>query len=65
MRDMTIEVDLKEIKNLLSLLNKKTDVLIESRETLSLMLLAEKSMKGFLIEEPDVYSMKDVKVRYS
>lgn len=65
MRDMTIEVDLKEIKNLLSLLNKKIDVLIESRETLSLMLLAEKSMKGFLIEEPDVYSMKDVKVRYS
>jgi hypothetical protein len=62
---MTIEVDLKEIKNLLSLLNKKTDVLIESRETLSLMLLAEKSMKGFLFEEPDVYSMKDVKVRYS
>jgi len=65
LRDMTIEVDLKEIKNLLSLLNKKIDVLIESRETLSLMLLAEKSMKGFLIEEPDVYSMKDVKVRYS
>jgi len=62
---MTIEVDLKEIKNLLSLLNKKIDVLIESRETLSLMLLAEKSMKGFLIEEPDVYPMKDVKVRYS
>ena len=62
---MTIEVDLKEIKNLLYLLNKKIDVLIESRETLSLMLLAEKSMKGFLIEEPDVYSMKDVKVRYS
>ena len=62
---MTVEVDLKEIKNLLSLLNKKIDVLIESRETLSLMLLAEKSMKDFLIEEPDVYSMKDVKVRYS
>jgi len=40
---MTIEVDLKEIKNLLSLLNKKTDVLIESRETLSLMLLARNS----------------------
>jgi len=62
---MTVEVDLKEIKNLLSLLNKKIDVLIESRDTLSLMLLAEKSMKDFLIEEPDVYSMKDVKVRYS
>lgn len=62
---MTIEIDLKEIKNLLSVLNKKVDLLIESRETLSLMFLAEKSLKDFLNEEPNVYSIKDVKVRYS
>ncbi|MDH7563426.1 MAG: hypothetical protein QHH24_00880 [Candidatus Bathyarchaeota archaeon] len=62
---MTIEIDLKEIKNLLSVLNKKIDLLIESRETLSLMFLAEKSLKDFLNEEPNVYSIKDVKVRYS
>ena len=62
---MTIEIDLKEIKNLLSVLNKKIDLLIENRESLSLMLLAEKSLKDFLSGEPDVYSIKDVKVRYS
>jgi len=62
---MTIEIDLKEIKNLLSVLNKKIDLLIESRETLSLMFWAEKSLKDFLNEEPNVYSIKDVKVRYS
>ena len=55
---------MKEIKNLLSMLNKKIDLLIESRETLGLMFLAEKSLKTFLSEEPEVYSIKDVKVRY-
>jgi len=62
---MTAEIDLKEIKDLLSMLNKKIDLLIEDRETLSVMFLAEKSLKDFLSEEPDVYSIKDVKVRYS
>lgn len=61
---MTIEVDLKEIKSLLSALNKKIDMLIEDRETLSVMVLAERSLKNFLIKEPDVYSVRDIKVRY-
>ena len=62
---MTIESDLKEMKDLLCMLNRKTDLLIENRETLSVMFLAEKSLKDFLSKEPDIYSMKDVKVRYS
>jgi len=62
---MTIESDLKEMKDLLCMLNKKIDLLIENRERLSVMFLAEKSSKDFLGKEPDVYSMKDVKVRYS
>lgn len=61
---MTIEVDLREIKSLLSVLNKKIDMLIEDRETLSLMVLTERSLKDFLEKEPDVYSVKDLKVRY-
>lgn len=61
---MTIEVDLKEIKELISTLNKKIDTLIESSETLSIMKLAQKSLKGFLEEEPDIYSIDDIKVRY-
>ena len=60
---MTIEVDLKEIKNLLSELNKKLDVLLEEKETLSIMALAEKSLKNFLEKEPDIYTAKDIKVK--
>ncbi|MEM3464071.1 MAG: hypothetical protein QXL91_04325 [Candidatus Bathyarchaeia archaeon] len=62
---MTAEVDLKEIKDLLVALNRKIDLLIEDRETLSLMVLSEKSLKDFLEKEPDVYSVRDVKVRYT
>jgi hypothetical protein len=65
LRNMTIEVDLKEIKDLLSKLNKKIDVLIEDRDTLSLMALTEKSLKNFLENEPDLYSIKDIKVSYN
>jgi hypothetical protein len=60
---MTIKVDLKEIKDLLSTLNDKLDVLLEDRDTLSLMTLAEKSLKDFLEKEPDLYSIKDIKAK--
>ena len=57
---MTIETDLKEIRNLLSTLNKKIDVLLEDKESLPYMVLAEKSLKEFLEKEPDSYTIKDV-----
>ena len=60
---MTIETDLKEIRNLLSTLNKKIDVLIEDKETLPMMVLAEKSLKEFLEKEPDIYTVKDIKAK--
>lgn len=60
---MTIEVDLKEIKSLLSELNKKLDVLLEEKDTSILMTLAEKSLKDFLEKEPDIYSIKDIKAK--
>jgi len=60
---MTIEVDLKEIKSLLTTLNKKVDVLIEEKETLQFMALAEKSLKDFLENEPDIYTVKDIKAK--
>jgi hypothetical protein len=62
---MTIEVDVKEIKDLLSKLNKKIDALIEDRDTPSLMALTEKSLKNFLEDEPDLYSIKDIKARHN
>lgn len=60
---MTIEVDLREIKTLLSELNRKIDVLIEEKETVALMALAEKSLKDFLEKEPDIYTVKDIKAK--
>jgi hypothetical protein len=62
---MTIEVNLREIKNLLSELNKKIDVLIEEKGTLALMALAEKSLKDFLEKEPDIYTVEDIKAKVS
>jgi hypothetical protein len=58
---MTIEVDLKEIKSLLSEVNKKLDSLLEEKDTIAIMSLAEKSLKGFLEKEPEIYSLKDIK----
>jgi hypothetical protein len=57
---MTVDIRDKEI---LSALNSKIDMLIENRE-LSLMMLAERSLKEFLEKEPDIYSIGDIKVRY-
>jgi len=61
---MTIEVDIREIKELISALNEKIDMLIDTRETLSLMMLAQRSLNEFLEEEPDIYSLDDIKVKY-
>jgi hypothetical protein len=60
---MTIEVELKEIKSLLSEVNKKLDSLLEERETDELMVLEEHALKDFLEEEPDLYSVKDIKAK--
>lgn len=54
MRCVTIEVDIKEIKELISALNAKIDMLIETGETLSLMVLAQRFLREFLREEPDI-----------
>ena len=60
---MTIEVDLKEIKSLLSEVNKKLDSLIENKDTKAPTVLGKKSLKDFLEKEPDIYSLKDIKVK--
>jgi len=60
---MTIEVDLREIKSLLSEVNKKLDSLLEEKDSNAIMALVEKSLKGFLEKEPDIYSLKDIKAK--
>jgi len=61
---LTIEVEIKEIKKMLEALHKKLDALVEDRETLAMMTLSQKSLKDFLTSEPDLYSVRDVKVAY-
>jgi hypothetical protein len=56
---MTIEVELKEIKSLLSELKQKMDVLIEEKETSTMMGLSDKSLKDFFEKEPDIYTIKE------
>jgi len=60
---MTIEVEIKEIKSLLAEVNSKLDSLLEEKETRTLMALEEKSLRSFLEEEPDLYSVKDIKAK--
>jgi hypothetical protein len=39
------------------------DLLLEEKETASLIALSEKSLKDFLEKEPDIYTVKDIKIR--
>jgi len=61
---MEIAAEIKEIKESLSMLNEKIDLLIGDREMLLMMKLAESSLKAFFEGEPELYSLNDVKVRY-
>jgi hypothetical protein len=60
---MTIKVELKEIKSLLTELKQKMDVLIEEKETSAMLDLSENSLKGFLAKEPVIYTIKDSKTK--
>ena len=61
---MDIESDLAEIKKMLVDISRKLDDILEEREILGMMKLSEISLKEFLENEPDIYSIKDLKVRY-
>jgi hypothetical protein len=61
---LTIEVEIREIKEMLQKLNKRLDALVQDRETLAMMVISQQSLGDFLANEPDLYSTKDVKVAY-
>ncbi|WFN37416.1 hypothetical protein L1994_03215 [Methanomicrobium antiquum] len=56
--------DIKEIKNKILRTYDKPDVLIDEKETVGLMKLSDKSLRKFLEDEPDRYSVSDLKVVY-
>jgi hypothetical protein len=61
---MNLEADMREIKQHVIAILKKMDELMYEREIVSLMKLSEKSLSGFFEDEPDIYSIADLKVRY-
>jgi hypothetical protein len=61
---MSVAKELEEIRKLLREINRKLDLLTEDREFQAMMRLAEKALKDFLSEEPDLYTVEDLKVRY-
>jgi len=61
---METEVELKEIRMLLSAINEKLDLLIDEKDFSNLAKLSEASLRRFLAEEPELYTEKDLKTRY-
>jgi len=64
LNNMSIEAELADIKRLLTEISRKLDELLEEKEITAMMKLSEVSLKDFLEDEPDIYSIEDVKVRY-
>lgn len=60
---MNIETELKEIRKSILELSKKLDELIYERQLISMMKLSEKSLQ-FLNDEPDIYKIEDLRVKY-
>ncbi len=61
---MSTDADIQEIKYYLQELSRKIDELLEEKEIISAMKVSEKSLADFISEEPEIYSIKDLKVRY-
>jgi len=61
---MSIEAEVRDMKQHLIELSEKVDELLYEREIVSIMKLAEKSLSGFFEGEPDIYRIEDLKVRY-
>lgn len=64
LNSMNIEAELADIKRLLTEISRKLDELLEEKEIIFMTKLSEVSLKDFLEDEPDIYSIEDVKVRY-
>jgi len=61
---MSIETEVRDIKQHLIEISKKIDELMYEREITAMMKLSEESLSGFFEGEPDIYKMADLKVRY-
>jgi hypothetical protein len=60
----SIEADVREIKESIRELTEKIELLLDERENMALMKLSERSLSAFLSEEPDLYTIWDVRAVY-
>jgi hypothetical protein len=61
---MTVESELEEIKKQMHEISKKLDDLLSDRGVIAMLKLSELSLNEFLDNEPNLYSLEDLKVRY-
>jgi len=61
---MSIEAEIRDTKQHLIDISERIDELLYEREIVSIMKLAEKSLSEFFEDEPDIYRIEDLKVRY-
>jgi hypothetical protein len=60
----SIEADVREIKESIRELTEKIELLLDERESMAIMKLSERSLSAFLSEEPDLYTIRDVRAVY-
>ena len=53
---MNLEAEVTDIKRHVIEISEKLDELLYEKEIVSMMKLSEKSLSGFLKEEPDIYT---------
>ena len=61
---MDIETEVRDIKQHVIEIAHKIDGLVQEKELFSLMKLTEKSLSEFFKDEPDIYTIDDLKARY-
>ena len=61
---MGVEAELREVKEQIMLMSEKLDSILYERDMTAHMALLDVSLKAFLDDEPEVYSVRDLKVVY-
>lgn len=61
---MDIEAEVVEMKQMLKDISRKMDDVLDESMTAALMKLSDESISELYENEPDLYSVADLKVRY-
>lgn len=61
---MDIEAEVLEMKQMLIDISKRIDDVVDESMTFALMKMSEESLIELYKDEPDLYSVADLKVRY-